>query len=364
MRWLSRRDNVLVEVPHALTLVLVLLNVAVYALCFRQSGNGLIAADVLLRNGAMYSQAIPRGEYWRLIAYGFVHADGIHLTGNMICLMFWGGHLEKRIGHLYFLLIYLAALVAGALISDVSQSHEYLTVGASGATSGLLGALLFLGLFGKVSLSASFFVVNIGVNVALAAVNSRINWAAHLGGFAAGLIGCALLDAIERANGYVLRCKFPEFVKLNGFVIVCAFALFLLRAKSPVPFSSGAGAPAVIALVIASVTGIKLVDLLLSIRWGLAATVVLLALANAALVAMWASAYPSALARVCAIPASSLQNLLTRACSYPTAMIASLAGATAIITLLACRPSLVRGLTDVGFVGNSLRAERQRRSGL
>ncbi len=159
MRWLSRRDNVLVEVPHALTLVLVLLNVAAYALCFRQSGNAVIAGDVLLRNGAMYSQAIPRGEYWRLIAYGFLHADGIHLTGNMICLM-------------------------------------------------------------------------------------------------------------------------------------------------------------------------------------------------------------SALAAVCTIPAASLQGLLIRACAYPTALIASGATATVIATLLACRPSFVRGLTDVGFVGNSLRAERQRRSGL
>jgi len=164
MNWLNRRDHALVEVPHALTLVLVVLNAAAYALCFRQSGTAVIASDVLLRDGAMYAHALQRGEYWRLIAYGFLHADGVHLAGNMICLMLWGGHLEKRIGHLYFLLIYLAALVAGAVVTDLSQAREYLTVGASGATSGLLGALLFLGLTDKVPLSANFFVVNIGLN--------------------------------------------------------------------------------------------------------------------------------------------------------------------------------------------------------
>jgi rhomboid protease GluP len=74
MRWLNRCDHAAVEVPHALTLVLVLLNIAAYALSFRQSGTAVIAGDILLRDGEMYSHALDRGEYWRLIAYGFLHA--------------------------------------------------------------------------------------------------------------------------------------------------------------------------------------------------------------------------------------------------------------------------------------------------
>lgn len=113
MRWLNRRDHAVVEVPHALTLVLGLLNIAAYALCFHQSGGAIIASDVLLRDGAMYSHALGRGEYWRLIAYGFLHADGLHVAANMVCLMLWGGHLEKRIGHLYFLLILFCCVGRG-----------------------------------------------------------------------------------------------------------------------------------------------------------------------------------------------------------------------------------------------------------
>jgi len=363
MRWLNRRDHAVVEVPHALTLVLVLLNVAAYAFSFRQSGTAAIAGEILLRDGAMYSSALGRGEYWRLIAYGFLHADGIHLAGNMICLMLWGGHLEKRIGHLYFLLIYLGALVVGALVTDFGQSQAYLAVGASGATSGLLGALLFLGLFGKIPLSAGFFVANIGLNVALAASNPRINWAAHVGGFAAGLIGCALLDGIERANSYLLRCKFPEFVKLNGFANVCAAALVLLGARSPIPFSSGWGVQVLVALAIVTSIGVKLTDLLLSMRKGLAVVVVLQAIANAVLVASSPDAFPATAVQVCAMATGALRDIAARACTNPATPLA-VAAFVLVITLGVYWPSLIRGLTDVGFVANSLRAERQRRSGL
>jgi len=363
MRWLDRRDQALVEVPHALTLVLVLLNVAVYALCFRQSGTAVIATDVLLRDGAMYAHALERREYWRLISYGFLHADGVHLAGNMICLMLWGGHLEKRIGPLYFLLVYLAALVAGALATDVGQAREYLTVGASGATSGVLGALLFLGLFGKLPLSASFFIGNIGLNVVLAASNSRINWVAHVGGFAAGLIGCAVLDLVERANCYVLRCKFPEFVKLNGFLIACIAALIVGSVSSLIPFSRGFGLQALAVLAVSAVIGVKAIDLLLSIRKGLAAIVALLAISNAGLVVLIATVFPAALARLCAL-FSTLSREGAMACANFTLVATGGAAIALIATLLACRKSLIRGLTDVGFVGNSLRAERARRHGL
>jgi membrane associated rhomboid family serine protease len=364
MSWLNRRGQTLVEAPHALTVVLVVLNVAAYALCFRQSGSEAIASDVLFRYGAMYAHALERGEYWRLIAYGFLHVNGIHLAGNMLCLVLWGGHLEQRIGHLYFLLIYLAALVAGAVVTDLSQAREYLTVGASGATSGLLGALLFLGLFGKVPLSANFFVVNIGLNVVLAASNSRINWAAHLGGFTAGLIGCALLDVIERATRYVLRCRFPEFVKLNGFLIVCAAALLVAGARSPIPFAPGLGLPALAVLGVVTVISVKAVDLLLSTRKGLAVIVALLAIANAGLVLLITTAYPTTLAPLCALGSAAVQNALAAACASPTLLALGGAMIALIVTLLACHHSLIRGLTDVGFVGNSLRGERARRSGL
>jgi rhomboid protease GluP len=256
--------------------------------------------------------------------------------------------------------VYLGTLVAAALVCDFSQARDYLTVGASG----ILGALLFLGLFAKVQLPPIFFVVNVGLNVALAAGNSRINWAAHLGGFAAGLIGCALLDLVERANGYLLRCKFPESIKLNGFIVTCAATAWLFGIKSPVPLSSGLGAQPLATFAVVCLIGIKLVDLILSMRKGLAVIVVLFAGANAGLALLWLTAYTSAWAQACTIAAGRLQDLLRLACGNAMTTWAACAAAIFVATILAYRASLARGLSDVGFVGASLRAERARRSSL
>ena len=218
--------------PHAAVFLLLTANILFFGLCLAQTGMVAIPTDDLLRNGAMYSFALGRHEYWRLIAYGFLHANHFHLTLNMICLAIWGGHLERRVGAFYFIVIYVCALVAGAVVSNATHAGPYLTVGASAAISGVLGALLSLRILGRVDLPASFFVVNIGLNVALALGNSSIDWAAHIGGFAARMMVCALLDLLEKVNARLLRCKFPEFVKINAFVVVAGVALLFWNTGS------------------------------------------------------------------------------------------------------------------------------------
>jgi membrane associated rhomboid family serine protease len=86
----------------------------------------------------------------------------------MLCLVLWGGLLEKRIGPSYFVLIYVCAVIAGGVVSNATHTGPYLSVGASGGISGILGALLCLWILGSIDLTASFFVANIGLNIALA----------------------------------------------------------------------------------------------------------------------------------------------------------------------------------------------------
>jgi len=212
------------EIPHAAVYALMTATVVASGLCFMQSGTSSAPSELLFRYGGMYSSALARHEYWRLVAYGFLHVNFIHLATNMLCLVLWGGHLERRVGSAYFLIIYLCAMVFGAVIGNAIHSTPYLTVGASGATSGILGALMCLWILGKLDLRFDFFAINIGLNVAFAISNSRIDWGVHLGGFAAGLIACALLDLVEKINARLLRCKFPEFVKVNLALLACAAA--------------------------------------------------------------------------------------------------------------------------------------------
>jgi membrane associated rhomboid family serine protease len=357
------------EVPHAAVYLLITANIVAYAACLRQSGTEAIPAELLLRNGAMYGAAIERGEYWRLIAAGFLHANLFHLATNMICLALWGGHLERRVGSFYFIVIYVCALIAGALVGRLTHPGPYLSVGASGAISGILGALLCLWVLGKIDVTASFFVINIGLNVALAYSVRNIDWGAHLGGFAAGLISCALIDLLEKANALVLRCKFPEFVKINAFIVVGGVALLLGSGRPIASFFNAGGWWLPAACLAACLLVIKLCDLLLSIKHGLAVIVVAFAVANGALVLVAGGASASAVRSVCASrnfpPLVEIGNALRdAACARPSLTLVIAAAAVCALTILACSQELDRGIRDVGFVGVTLRAERKRRRGI
>src|SRR5215471_17840330 len=313
-----------VAIPHAAVYVLLTANVVVYGLCLNQSAGPAIPVDVLYRDGAMYTLALQRHEYWRLVAYGFLHFNLVHLLGNMLCLVLWGGHLERRVGAAYFLVIYACALIFGALVGHFVHTTPYLTAGASGATSGILGALLYLWLLGKLDFPFSFFVINIGLNVVVA-FNARVDWGVHLGGFAAGLIACAVLDLVEKANASVLRCKFPEFVKTNLFVLACAFAILL--------WASGVASGWVAAVVygVVCLLVVKLIDIVLSQMKGLAVVAGMLAIANAAAILFAVFVFASALFSLCAARGPyatvALQTVLNVTCSNPTL-------ATAIAALL------------------------------
>src|SRR2546423_1158153 len=103
MRFLSPRGSAsYFETPHAAVYLLIAGNIAAYGACFSQSGTVVLPAELLFRSGAIYALAIDRHEYWRLIAYGFLHADLLHLAVNLLCLALWGGHLEKHVGSFYF----------------------------------------------------------------------------------------------------------------------------------------------------------------------------------------------------------------------------------------------------------------------
>lgn len=354
-----------VEIPHAAVYVLLTANIVVYGLCLNQSAGPAIPVDVLYRDGAMYTLALQRHEYWRLVAYGFLHFNLVHLLSNMLCLVLWGGHLERRVGAAYFLVIYLGALVVGAIVGHFIHTTPYLTAGASGATSGILGALLCLWILGKLDFPASFFVINIGLNVVIA-LNTGVDWGFHLGGFAAGLIACAGLDLVEKANAVVLRCKFPEFIKTNLFVLACAVAILLWGPAGSAGASQGRIAVAFYAA--GCLLAAKMIDIVLSQLKGLAVVAVMLAVANAAVISLAAYVFAPLLASVCSAPRPTatvaFQTVLSVTCANPILATAAVALLVLVLTALLYSHDIHRGMNDVGFVGASLRAERKRHQGI
>jgi len=352
------------DIPRGMAQLLLGVNILVFALCVSQSGGANFSSEMLFRYGAMYSQALDRHEYWRLVAHGFLHGSPIHLLANMLCLVLWGGLLERRVEALYFTLIYLCGLVFGGIVSNVMHPGPYVSVGASGAISAILGALLCLRVLGKIDLPWNFFVINIGLNVMIAMGAPRVDWQAHFGGFVAGMVSCACLDLIEKTTAWWLRCKFPEFVKMNAFI---AFAIVLAYcwAKPVVSLQQGWVFP--IASAIAGLVFIKVLDVMLSVRKGLAAVVVVFALTNAMLVLLLARLFDQALVSACLGQRGStgaMAGVLAKACENVDLSISIASIGALAFTLLLYWPQFARGLADVGFVGASLRGERARRWGV
>ncbi len=94
--------------------------------------------------------AVNRGEWWRLLTHGFVHADGAHLLVNMLVLFFFGSTMERvltgAIGPVGFVLFYLAGIVVAILPTHLRHMRDagYRSLGASGAVSAMLFAYILL----------------------------------------------------------------------------------------------------------------------------------------------------------------------------------------------------------------------------
>ncbi|MAP55541.1 rhomboid family intramembrane serine protease [Altibacter sp.] len=89
---------------------------------------------------------IRRGEQIRMFTSGFLHVDFTHLLFNMITLYFFASVVIGALGVTKFVLIYLASLLVGNLLSLYFHKDEYhySAVGASGAVTGILyAAILF-----------------------------------------------------------------------------------------------------------------------------------------------------------------------------------------------------------------------------
>ena len=241
-----------------------------------------------------------------------------------------------------------------------------MTVGASGAISGIVGGLLCLAMLGKMALSPQFFLITIGANVALGARVPNVDWMAHLGGFTAGFAACAILDGVEHINRFWLRCKFPEFVKF-GFAGAAVSAAGYLAFEMP-PASSDLLRQALVAGVIL-ISAIKLADLLLAARRGLGLLALGIAIFWGALAYAWAIVMSGNIEKLCkaAIASKSLHDATTyisAACQYASLWPMLLSAIAFVVSLFILTPELRRGITDVGFAAHSFRAERNRRSGL
>lgn len=101
----------------------------------------------LFGKGYLKPYRVVREHSWyELITSGFLHANFGHLFVNMFTLYFFGQIMEYRLGPVYFLALYLTAMIVAGIPSVIKykDNPDYATLGASGAVSGVLFAYIYL----------------------------------------------------------------------------------------------------------------------------------------------------------------------------------------------------------------------------
>ena len=175
------------------TLGLLIANIVCFVI-FEAITGGTSDPVLLFRWGGGYIPAIRRGEYYRLFTSMFLHADFRHLVNNMILLSVMGIHLEKLLGSVKFLILYILGGLAASYVSYIYYLRSYpgiVFVGASGAIFAVIGALLFIILRERGSadgLNATQIIVILAFSLYFGLTNAMVSNAAHIAGFAAGFI--------------------------------------------------------------------------------------------------------------------------------------------------------------------------------
>ena len=353
--------------PSVIVLLLVVANVVQYLLCFRVAGGPVLSTPVLVAEGALIPAAptIPRTV--ALLGCGLPPRGSDASPGQHGLASHHRTVPRTAPGATTFALIYFVTLIGAGLASLLLHREAFVGVGASGAIFGILGALFALWALGAEELSPGFFLVNFGLNFGISARDPRVDWAAHTGGFIAGMACVALLDIVSRANLYWLRCKFPEFVKMNAALLMGAGAAWLwFHPPNTAPHDD----PRLIMAMggtLATLCFVKVMDLLLAVRHGLVGVVLVFVASNAAAALMSAELLRPALALQCGsvmafgTPAGGIAAIL---CPNLADTGAALAGGTILLTLLSQNAQLRRGLRDVGFVGATFMGDRRRERGL
>lgn len=178
------------------TFVLIGINVGVYLLELLL-GSGLNGqSGWIYEHGVLFGPAVAQGDYWRLVTAPFLHYGILHLGMNMLVLWFIGPALEHYFGHWRYALVYLVSGLAGSA-GALIMSPNALTVGASGAIWGLMGAAVVLEarriyVFGGQAMGLVVF------NLIFTLLIPGVSIGGHIGGGIGGAVAALAFSSLRR----------------------------------------------------------------------------------------------------------------------------------------------------------------------
>lgn len=235
--------------PHNfVTPTIVFANVAIFVIMLVTSASSPFRMDVaaVLEWGANNGPRTMNGEWWRLFTSMFLHFGIIHLGFNMWVLWNVGQIVERLVGNVGFVLLYVTSGLFGS-VASLAWNPATISAGASGAVFGVVGALIGFILLRRDTVPHS--VINsirgsIGAfvmyNLILGFAIPNIDMAAHIGGFVAGCV-CGLICSQPLSPNMTAGRVWRNTLGLvagTACLLIAIYALPNVPSDNPPAFSS------------------------------------------------------------------------------------------------------------------------------
>ncbi|MDO9379850.1 MAG: rhomboid family intramembrane serine protease [Nocardioidaceae bacterium] len=192
------------------TYVLIGLNVAAFLVELATGGvNGtfvqwgaMLPQSAIDPGSGQLLRGVADGAWWRPVTSAFLHANILHIAFNMYALYLFGPLLERWLGTVRFVAMYLTCAVGASLVVYVLSNPLSFALGASGAVFGLFGVALVM--MHQRSYDVRTLLVLLAINGGITFLVPGISWQAHVGGLATGLVlGAAFAYAPRQSRGLV-----------------------------------------------------------------------------------------------------------------------------------------------------------------
>jgi membrane associated rhomboid family serine protease len=215
--------------PRLTSFVLIAMNALVWLAITATGGAGGRLIDYLallpdsanrrLPDGSVeLVRGVADGAWWQLVTSQFTHVEVWHIGFNMLALYFLGPMLENVLGRWRFLALYLVSGVVGSATVMLFSDPHGLTLGASGAIFGLMGALAVVAL--KVRGQVQSVLTWIALNLVFTFTVSGISWQGHIGGLVGGVVLGAAMVYAPRAQRSVIQWSATSLVLVVSLVLV------------------------------------------------------------------------------------------------------------------------------------------------
>jgi len=204
------------------TKTLIGINVLVFLAQVVQSGSFTQPFSEIFFRGALAAPPVAQGEWYRLVTSAFLHGSVLHIFFNMLMLWWFGRALEHLLGRARFLAIYFVSILAGSA-GALLVTPDKLTVGASGAVFGILGAGLILER-NNINVFGGQALIVVILNLALSFTLNSVSIGGHVGGLVGGALCILVLSGFGR--GHAVYGRF-NIAAAAGLVAIAAGSVLI-----------------------------------------------------------------------------------------------------------------------------------------